>query len=186
MALRPERLVGYIARDLESDLARWLPDAERVSVSPGVRPVAPFAARMPGGAAQVLLDFDAKVRSGALASLYRLNICDEWTYGFDFASHGVEVLDADRETDIAADVWSLATDGGGNHYVLLTNGQVALWIHDEGGLEEGGAGFDGLDALLWWKVRAAAVHRGVLTWSDVEPELVALQEAGVILDVECG
>jgi hypothetical protein len=186
MPMTPERLAEYIARDLDADLARWFPDADRVSIAPTVRPAAPFAARLPADAAEVLLAFDAKVRSGTLASLYRLDLLEDWTYGFDFAAHDITVLDAERETDIAADVWSLATDGAGNHYVLLTNGQVALWICDESGLEEGGAVFEGLDALLWWKVRAAAVNQGMLTWSDVEPELVALQRAGVLLDVECG
>lgn len=65
MTLTVADLAGYVERHLDADLARWFPDAERVSVGADARPVAPFLGRLPAASA-VEADFLALGQDGAL------------------------------------------------------------------------------------------------------------------------
>ncbi|MEV0247136.1 hypothetical protein AB0H76_11155 [Nocardia sp. NPDC050712] len=177
MSITPAELLGYIDRDLDGDLARWFPDAEPVQVPDETRPVAPFLGRLAPADAAALAAFDRRVRSGSLPQF--LDIFD-WTYGFEFAENECGILDSDYETELAdEDVYSIGADGSGNLYVVLTNGQVAVWFHEEEVIE-GGTRFDNLDVFLWSYVRYRAVRDGVLPLADVEADFLALGQDGAL------
>ncbi|MBW6435803.1 hypothetical protein KZ829_18845 [Actinoplanes hulinensis] len=176
MPVTVERLAGYGERDFDADLARWFPDRPSVALSNQIRPVAPFLERLPGGAAAALEGFDRKVRSGTLPRV--LDVSDD-SYGFEFADNGCDILDSDYETALSDDdVWSIGFDGGGNYYVVLTNGQVAVWFHEEQVIEAD-TRFDNLDVFLYAIVRYQAVRAGVLNRADVEADLRALGQPGI-------
>jgi hypothetical protein len=177
MPLTVDRLAGYVDRDLDADLARWFPDEPRVDLPPSTRPVEPFLAKLPRGAAIALAGFDRRVRSGTMPEF--LDIYD-WSYGFDFAANGCRILNSDYETELSDDdVWSLGADGGGNYYVMLTNGRVAVWFHEEEVIEAH-TQFDDLDVFLWSVIRCHAVRAGVLDLATVEADLRALGQPGVL------
>jgi hypothetical protein len=170
-------LAGYVERHLDADLARWFPDAERVTVGAGTRPVAPFLGRLPAASAAALEAFDRRVRSGTMAQF--LDIFD-WSYGFDFAANGCGITDADYETVLTDDdVYSIGADGGGNYHVVLTNGQVGLWFHEEE-VVEGGTRFHNLDVFVWSAVRHRAVREGRLARAAVEEDFLALGQDGAV------
>ncbi|MGW5316964.1 hypothetical protein [Nocardia thailandica] len=182
MTLTLADLVGYTDRALDADLARWFPDAEPVVVPASTRPVAPFLARLAPAHADALAAFDRRVRSGRLPRF--LDIFD-WSYGFDFAGNDCGLLDADYTTELTDDdVFSIGADGGGNLYVVLTGGQVAVWFHEEEVLE-GGTRFDNLDVFLWSVVRYRAVRAGRLDFAEVAADFTALGQDGA-LDEEMG
>src|SRR5689334_19153533 len=111
MPMTIDGLAGYGERDLDADLARWFPDRSLVTLSSTIRPVAPFLARLPEGAASALEGFDRRVRSGVLP--WVLDVSD-YSYGFEFAANGCDILDSDYETALTDDdVWSIGADGGG-------------------------------------------------------------------------
>ncbi|WP_405497681.1 hypothetical protein [Nocardia sp. NBC_00511] len=177
MTLTPADLTGYTVRDLDADLTRWFADASRVQVPAETRPVAPFLARLAPADAAALEAFDRRVRSGDLAEF--LDIFD-WSYGFDFAGNDCGILDSDYETQLSDDdVYSIGADGGGNLYVVLTNGQVAVWFHEEE-VVEAGTRFDNLDVFLWSYVRYRAVRAGKLSLSDVEADFLSLGQDGAL------
>lgn len=177
MTLTVADLAGYVERDLDADLARWFPDVERVDVGAGVRPVEPFLGRLPAASAAALRAFDARVRSGTMAQF--LDLFD-WSYGFDFAANGCGITDADYETVLTDDdVYSIGADGGGNYYVVLTNGQVGVWFHEEE-VVEGGTRFDNLDVFIWSAVRYRAVREGRLDRAAVEADFLALGQDGAL------
>ncbi|MCP2315693.1 hypothetical protein APR12_001026 [Nocardia amikacinitolerans] len=177
MTLTLADLVGYTDRDLDADLARWFPDATPVQVPEQTRPVTPFLARLAPADAAALAALDRRVRSGRLPQF--LDIFS-WSYGFDFGENGCGLLDSDYTTELADDdVYSIGADGGGNLYVVLTNGQVAVWFHEEEVLE-GGTRFDNLDVFLWSFVRYRAVRAGKLARSAVEADFVALGQDGAL------
>ncbi|MGW5437699.1 hypothetical protein [Nocardia asteroides] len=177
MTLSLADLVGYTDRDLDADLARWFGDAEPVAVPAGTRPVAPFLARLAPADATALAALDRRVRSGALPQF--LDIFD-WSYAFDFAGNDCGLLDADYTTELTDDdVFTIGADGGGNLYTVLTNGQVAVWFHEEEVLE-GGTRFDNLDVFLWSYVRYGAVRAGKLALADVEADFRALGQDGAL------
>ncbi|MFG1772682.1 hypothetical protein ACIBEH_27205 [Nocardia salmonicida] len=180
MTLTLADLVGYTDRGLDADLARWFPDdSEPVVISAETRSVEPFLARLAPVDAAALAAFDRRVRSGRLPQF--LDIFD-WSYAFDFADNGCAILDADYTTELTdEDVFSLGADGGGNLYVLLTSGQVAVWFHEEEVLE-GGTRFDNLDVFLWSYVRYRAVRAGKLALSDVEADFAALGQDGALAE----
>ncbi|MGX1774432.1 hypothetical protein ACWIGW_20120 [Nocardia brasiliensis] len=170
-------LVGYTERDLDADLARWFPAAPRVHVPEETRSVTTFLARLPPSDAAALSAFDRRVRSGLLPQF--LDISD-WSYGFDFAGNDCGILDSDYTTELTDDdVYSIGADGGGNLYVVLTNGQVAVWFHEEE-VVEGGTRFDNLDVFLWSFVRYRAVRAGQLARSAVEADFLALGQDGAL------
>jgi hypothetical protein len=170
-------LTGYVERGLDADLARWFAREPRASIAPTVRPVQPFLFRLPDADASALGALDRRVRSEALPELWGLDITEDWTYGFDFAANGIEVRD---EKDEIEEVWPLALDGGGNHYVLRATGQVAVWNHETGAIE-GHTGFDNLDLFLWSVVRLAAVHDGRIGRDEIEADFEALAQPGALL-----
>ncbi|WP_433715200.1 hypothetical protein ACQP2U_14945 [Nocardia sp. CA-084685] len=177
MTLNLADLVGYTDRDLDTDLARWFPAADLVQVPEETRPVAPFLARLAAADAAALAAFDRRVRSGKLAQF--LDIFD-WSYGFDFAGNDCGIVDSDYTTELTDDdVYSIGADGGGNLYVVRTNGQVAVWFHEEEVLEAG-TRFDNLDVFLWSFVRYRAVRAGKLALSDIEPDFLALGQDGAL------
>ncbi|MCF2526509.1 hypothetical protein [Yinghuangia soli] len=177
MSLTLAGLTGYIDRDLDADLARWFPDAPRVDVPAETPPIAPFLAKLPAEAATALAAFDRRVRSGDLA--YFLDI-EDWSYAFDFEDNGCQILDTDYETEIPSeDVWSLGADGGGNYYVVLTDGRVALWFHEEEVIEAD-THFDTVDAFVWSLVRYRAIRNGALALADVEADFHSLAQPGVL------
>ncbi|WP_040810631.1 hypothetical protein [Nocardia concava] len=177
MTLAVADLVGYADRDLDTDLLRWFPDAEPVRVTAETRSVAPFLERLEPVHAAALAAFDRRVRSGRMPQF--LDIFD-WSYGFDFAGNDCGILDSDYETELTDDdVYSIGADGGGNLYVVLTNGQVAVWFHEEN-VVEGGTRFDNLDVFLWTYVRYRAVRAGKLAREDVEADFRALGQDGAL------
>ncbi|WP_225882060.1 hypothetical protein [Streptomyces aureocirculatus] len=128
-------MTGYVERDLDADLARWFADAPRAELPASTRPVDPFLARLPRDAATALAGFDRRARAGALPQVLDIH---DWSYAFDFAANDCRILDSDYETELSDDdVWSLGADGGGNYYVVLTNGRVAVWFHEEEAIEAG-------------------------------------------------
>ncbi|WP_406230447.1 hypothetical protein [Nocardia sp. NBC_01009] len=177
MTLTLADLVGYTDRDLDADLARWFADAVPVHVPEQTRPVAPFLAHLAPADAAALAAFDRRVRSGRLPQF--LDIFS-WSYGFDFAVNDCGIRDSDYSTEITDDdVYSIGADGGGNLYVVLTNGQVAVWFHEEEVLE-GGTRFDNIDVFLWSYVRYRAVRAGKLARSAVEADFLALGQDGAL------
>ena len=172
-----DQLAGYGDRDFDADLARWFPDRPLVRIAEPVRPVEPFLARLPRDAAAALAAFDRRVRSGALPWVVDVS---DYSYGFDFAGNDCEILDSDYETRLTDDdVWSIASDGGGNLYVLLTNGRVAVWFHEEQVIEAD-TQFDNLDVFLYSIVRYEAARAGVLDRTAVGEELRALAQPGAL------
>ncbi|MFG3037510.1 hypothetical protein ACGFYZ_11445 [Streptomyces sp. NPDC048330] len=177
MALTADQLDGYVERDLDADVARWFPDAPRAGVPDDVRPVDPFLARLPKHAAIALAAFDRRVRAGTLPAVLGI---EDWSYAFDFAANGCRVLHSDYETEVSDDdVWSVGADGGGNYFVVLTDGQVAVWFHEEEVLEAH-TRFDSLDVFVWTMVRYHAVRSGALGLAAVEPDFRALAQPGVL------
>jgi hypothetical protein len=169
-------LAGYVERDLDADLTRWFPDADRVDVGSGARSIGPFVDRLPPASAAALRAFDRRVRSGAMAQF--LDIFD-WSYGFDFAANDCQITD-DYDTPLTDDdVFSIGADGGGNYYVVLANGQIGVWFHEEE-VVEGNTRFDNLDVFLWSAVRYHAVRQGRLTRADVEADFRALGQDGAL------
>ncbi|MFE3027308.1 hypothetical protein [Nocardia tengchongensis] len=177
MSLTAADLVGYIDRDLDNDLARWFPDVEPVRIPEESRPVAPFLERLDDDHAAALAAFDDRVRSGRMPQF--LDIFD-WSYAFDFAGNDCGILDSDYATELTDDdIYSVGADGGGNLYVVLTNGQVAVWFHEEE-VVEAGTRFDNLDVFVWLMVRYRAVRAGVLERSAVEADFQALGQDGAL------
>ncbi|MEO3973830.1 hypothetical protein [Streptomyces sp. CAU 1734] len=177
MPLTVDELTGYVHRELHSDLARWFPDESRVDIPASTRPVEPFLAKLPPGAATALAAFDRSVRSGSLPQC--LDIYD-WSYAFDFEANDCGILDSDYETELSSDdVFSIGADGEGNYYVVLTSGRVAVWFHEEEVIEAD-TQFDNLDVFLWSIVRYRAVRAGVLDLAAVEADFRALGQPGVL------
>ncbi|MFF2549671.1 hypothetical protein ACFVUS_01675 [Nocardia sp. NPDC058058] len=177
MTLTLTDLTGYIDRDLDADLARWFPNAEPVSIPAETRSVAPFSARLEPADAAALNALDRRVRSGAMPQV--LDIFD-WSYGFDFAENDCGIRDSDYTTELTDDdVYSVGADGGGNLYVVLTNGQVAVWFHEEE-VVEAGTRFDNLEVFVWSFVRYQAVRAGTLELAAVEDDFRALGQDGAL------
>ena len=179
MTLTVDDLNGYVERSLDADLARYLPDRDcldDLDLSES-RPIEPFLERLPAPAAAALAAFDRRVRSGELPEFLDI---DDWSYGFDFAANDCGILDSDYETALTDDdVYSIGADGGGNLYVVLTTGQVAVWFHEEEVLE-GHTRFDNLDVFLWSYVRYEAVREGTLRVTQVEADFEALGQDGAL------
>ncbi|WP_234311751.1 hypothetical protein [Streptomyces griseus] len=74
-------------------------------------------------------------------------------------------------------MWSIGADGGGDYYVVLTNGRVALWFHEEEVIEAH-TQFDNLAVFLWSVVRYHAVRAGALDLAAVEADFRALGQPG--------
>jgi hypothetical protein len=177
MALTVAGLTGYVERDLDADLARWFADEPPITLPPDIRPAAPFLARLPEDAARALAAFDDRVRSGRMPQF--LDVYD-WSYAFEFGANDCGILDADYETEVPEeDVFALAADGSANLHVLLADGQVALWFHEEEVLE-GDTRFDSLDVFLWSIVRYQAVRAGRLTPAEIEDDFRALNQPGAV------
>lgn len=177
MPLTVDQLSGYVDRDLEADLARWFPREPRVEFSEPVRPVEPFLARLPRNAATTLASFDRRVRSGTMPDF--LDIAD-WSYGFEFEANDCEILNSDYATRLCDDdVWSIGCDGAGNYYVVLTNGRVAVWFHEEQ-IIEAHTQYEDLNVFLWSLVRYRAVRAGVLDLTAVEEDFRSLGQPGAL------
>ncbi|MVO85445.1 hypothetical protein GPA10_11945 [Streptomyces sp. p1417] len=177
MPLTVDRLTGYVERDLDADLARWFTDAPKARLPVSTRPVGPFLTGLPRDAAAALAGFDRRARAGALPEVLDLY---DWSYAFDFAGNDCRILDSDHETELTDDdVWSVGADGGGNYYVVLTNGRVAVWFHEEEVIEAD-TQYDTLDVFVWSVVRYHAVRAGVLDLAEVEADFRALGQPGVL------
>ncbi|AYF77307.1 hypothetical protein D7D52_29715 [Nocardia yunnanensis] len=177
MTLTPADVAGYTDRDLDADLARWFADAELVDIPAETRPVAPFLERLAPADAAALAALDARVRSGRLPQF--LDIYD-WSYGFDFAENDCTILDSDYETELTDDdIYPIGADGGGNLCVVLTNGQVAVWFHEEEVIEAD-TRFDNLDTFLWSYVRYRAVRTRKLPLEAVENDFLTLAQPGAL------
>ncbi|MEV7557764.1 hypothetical protein [Streptomyces sp. NPDC089795] len=177
MSLTVDQLTGYVERDLDADVVRWFPDAPRTDIPSETRPVGPFLARLPRDAATALDGFDRRVRAGALPAVLGV---EWWSYAFDFRGNDCRILDSDYETELSDDdVWSVGADGGGNYFVVLTSGRVAVWFHEEE-VVEAGTQFDNLDVFLWTLVRYHAVRAGVLDLADVEADFRTLGQPGAL------
>lgn len=176
MTLTVADLIGYVERDLDGDVARWLAGEDRVAVPADTRPVTPFAARLAPADAAALSGLDRRVRAGTFPQI--LDAYD-WSYGFDFAGNEVGLADSDGTELTDDDVYAIGADGGGNYYVVLTNGQVVVWFHEEEALEAD-TRFDNLDVFVWSTVRFAAVRAGALSVADVEADFRALGQPGAL------
>ncbi|MFJ6194917.1 hypothetical protein [Micromonospora sp. NPDC092111] len=177
MTLTPDDLIGYVERDLDADLARWFPGGPPVTVPVETRSVAPMLDRLPPATAAALAALDRRVRSGRMPQFLDMY---HWSYGFDFAGNDCRILEADYETELTDDdVYSIGADGGGNLYVVLTDGQVGFWFHEEE-VVEGDSRFDNLDVFVWSVVRYAAVRAGVLERAAVEADFLSLGQDGAL------
>ncbi|NKY25006.1 hypothetical protein [Nocardia gamkensis] len=177
MTVTRDDLAGYAERDLDADLARWFADRPPVTVPEQTRPVAPFLERLAPSNAAALAAFDRRVRSGRMPQFLDIH---SWSYGFDFAGNDCAIRDSDYETELTDDdVYSIGADGGGNLYVVLTNGQIAIWFHEEE-VVEGETRFDDLDVFLWSVVRYHAVRAGALERAAVEADFLSLGQDGAL------
>ncbi|MET7476601.1 hypothetical protein ABZT17_19810 [Streptomyces sp. NPDC005648] len=177
MSLSIDQLAGYVDREPDADLARRLPDEPRVGVAEPIRPVDPFLTKLPPDAATALAAFDRKVRSETMPDFLDI---EDWSYRFDFEANGCRILDSDCTTELSGDdVWSLGADGGGNYYVVLTSGRIAVWFHEEEVIEAD-TRYDNLDVFLWSAVRYRAVRSGSLELAAVEPAFRALGRPGAL------
>ncbi|MHC5905323.1 hypothetical protein ACVNF4_15685 [Streptomyces sp. S6] len=179
MPLTPDDVAGYLDNGLDADLARWFPGLPTASIPADTRPVEPFLARLPAAAAHTLAAFDRRVRAGTMPEFLDIH---DWSYAFEFAKNDCGILDSDYETELTDDdVWSVGADGGGNYYVVLTNGKVAVWFHEEEVIEEG-TQFDNLDVYVWSVLRYHAVRRGVIRLADVEADFRSLAQPGMLAE----
>ncbi|MGJ5893018.1 hypothetical protein DF268_03885 [Streptomyces sp. V2] len=179
MPLTTDQLTGYLDEGLDADLARWFPGTEYASVPEDTRPVEPFLARLPPAARAATAAFDRRVRAGRMPAFLDIH---DWSYAFEFAENDCQILDTDHETELTDDdVWSVGADGGGNYYVVLTDGKVAVWSHEEEAIEED-TQFDNLDVYVWSLVRYHAIRRGVLRLADVEADFQALGQPGALAE----
>lgn len=157
---------------------RFLDDAEKLKFEPSrgfpllrdksahaELPSSAFLERLPAPARASLTALHALVRSGEIPAIYRFNPNLGW--GFDFAANGIEVLNADFEGDLSGDVFSLATDGGGNHFCLRADGKVVVWNHEESNIEDH-TQFDTLDEALWCIMHREAIGDETLAYDDVK------------------
>ncbi|SDT79865.1 hypothetical protein [Actinoplanes derwentensis] len=177
MTLTPDDLIGYVERDLDADIARWFPDAERAEVPVETRSIDRLVGLLPASGAAALTAFDQRVRVGRVPAVFDVS---DWSYGFDFAGNDCGIVAADYETEISGDdVFTLAADGSGNLWTLLADGQVAVWFHEEEVLEEG-TRFDHLDVFLWSLVRYHAVRQGRLSLAEVKADFLALGQGGMV------
>jgi hypothetical protein len=169
-------LAGYVERDLDGDLARYFSGystEDVIVVEDDVKPVEPFLARLARADAVALAALDRRVRSGTMPDF--MDIAD-WSYGFDFAANDCRIRDSGTElTD--DDVYSIGADGGGNYYVVLADGRIAVWFHEEEVVEEG-TRFDNLDVFIWHMVRYRAIRDGLLSLAEVEADVRALGQDG--------
>jgi hypothetical protein len=179
VTLTPDDLIGYVERDLDTDLARWFPAGPPVEVPAGTRSIGHLLDRLPPAGAVALSGFDRRVREGRIPDPFDIAY---WSYGFGFAVNGCKIRDADHKTELTDDdVFTIAADGGGNLWTVLANGQVAVWFHEEEVLE-GGTRFDHLDVFLWSLVRYYAVRSGVLTLAEVEADFRSLGQDGALAE----
>jgi hypothetical protein len=118
-------------------------------------PAADFAARLPSSARASLSHVAQMLTNGSFPELHAFGI-SEHSWAFDFAANDVEVLNADFEGDLSGDVFSMATDGGGNHYCLAVDGKVVIWNHEESNIEDH-TQFSSLDEALWALLHYEAV-----------------------------
>ncbi|MEU9735163.1 hypothetical protein [Streptomyces sp. NPDC048002] len=177
MPLTLDQLAGYVERDLDADLSRWFAGEPGTGIPESTRPVDPFLARLPKASATALAAFDRRVRSGAVPEALDIH---DWCYGFDFAANDCRILDSDYATELSDDdVWSIGADGGGNYYVVLADGRVAVWFHEEEVIEAH-TRFDNLDVFVWSLVRYHAVRAGALTLGEVEADFRALGQPGAL------
>ncbi|WP_216910145.1 hypothetical protein [Nocardia noduli] len=178
MPISRDALIGYAERDLEADLTRWFPDRPPVEVPEDTRPITDFQQRLADEHATALGALDRLVRSGGMPQVLDIH---DWSYGFDFAANDCGIRDSDYETELTDDdIYSVGADGGGNLYVVLTNGQIAVWFHEEEVLE-GNTRFDDLDVFLWHAVRYHAVRAGKLDRAEVEADFLALGQDGALV-----
>lgn len=150
-------------------------DAARFGFEPSpaavlAHPPASFLARLPASARASLDVLIALAKRGALPYLYRFNTTMVW--GFDFKANDVEVLNSDFEGDLSGDVFSLASDGGGNHVCLRADGAVVTWNHEESNLEDH-TQFASLDEALWCLTRREAIGDERLAWDEVKATFTA-------------
>ncbi|WP_433378131.1 hypothetical protein ACQPZX_11125 [Actinoplanes sp. CA-142083] len=177
MALTVAGLTGYVDRDLDADLARWFADEPPISLPADTRPVEPFLERLPADAARALAAFDQRVRSGKMPQF--IDVYD-WSYAFAFGENECGIVDSDYETQVPEeDVFAIAADGSANLHVVLADGRVAHWFHEEEVLE-GDTRYDTLDVFLWSIVRYQAVRAGRLTLAEIEADFRALDQPGAV------
>jgi len=137
-------------------------------------PSSDFVQRLPAAAQASLTALHEMVRSGKVPAIYRFNTNLGW--GFDFKANDVEVLNAAFEGDLSGDVFSLATDGGGNHFCLQANGKVVVWNHEENNIEDH-TQFESLDEALWCILHREAISDDNLSYEEVK-EVFAAKAGG--------
>lgn len=171
-------LAGYVQKGLTDDAKKWFAKTERCEVADEkIRKLSTFLAHLDEEHHATMKALDAMIRGKKFPSIQGVDISDDWTYGFDFAKNDVEILDEDGEPVDAASVWSLACDGGGNHYMVTSDGRVVVWNHEEGNIE-GHTQFANLDVFFWVMLRLAAIEDGKLQKKDVEKEIRSLKQGG--------
>jgi hypothetical protein len=163
----------YVATRLEADARNLLPRAYRSQVEPDTRPVEPMLARLAPDSALKLSMWDRLARAGAIPDTFYFE--EGGQYGFDFVANAVSVFDGDR--DIAAQVWMVGHDGGGNGYVVLPTGAVGFWDHETDRLAPDGD-FPDLDVFGWAMIQVGAAEVGVLDRDDVLAALAGQGSGG--------
>jgi len=155
-------------------------DAERFGFTPAARaeakmPSPAFLERLPPPARASLRALAGLLEGGRMPEIYRFNTA-MGGWGFDFAANGVEVLDANFEGDLSGDVFSLALDGGGNHFCLRADGRVVVWNHEESNIEDHTV-FPSLDEALWCILHREAISHEKLAYAAVRATFEARAEA---------
>lgn len=160
---------------------RFFADGERLQFEPSATyadakmPAKSFVDRLPSAAQASLKVLCDLVRAGKMPAIYRFNAKLGW--GFDFKTNNVEVLNSDFEGDLSGDVFSLATDGGGNHFCLQADGKVVVWNHEESNIEDH-TQFDSIDEALWCILHREAISDGNLTYDEVKDVFAAKSANG--------
>lgn len=154
---------GYITS------GRFAADAKRLGIEPlryaATLPDADFLGRLPADARKTLEHIVSMLNDGTFPNMRVFHPAYAW--GFDFEANGCDVLDADFEEDLSSEVFSMATDGGGNHHCLQADGKVVTWNHEESNIEDH-TQFPSLDEALYALLHCQAVRTDAIPYDEVK------------------
>lgn len=163
---------GYIVeKTFLADAAKF--GFDKLDAADRATPPPAFLAKLPAEAKAAVETLREVMAQGEMPYVYRFNPTMVW--GFDFKAKGVEVLDADFEGDLSAEVFSMASDGGGNHICLATDGRVVVWNHEESNVEAH-TQFKNLDEALWCIMHREAISDEKIAYDDVKQVFASRSE----------
>ncbi|MEM9191025.1 MAG: hypothetical protein AAGF12_17700, partial [Myxococcota bacterium] len=160
----------YAESSLAADMARLVPDGEindflswrAEQVAKGRRPLDPdeFSAQLRPEARGAFSAWWELVRSGEFRDPSGFALL----FGYNLSADGV-ALKLDGE-DISEGAFPLGADMGGNFFVLLSDGAVVIWNHEEDTVEEH-TRFPSLDAFAWTLLHVHAAGEEQLAFDEV-------------------